>query len=159
MSNNIKNNGDLLEAKRKKKQDIIIIIVGLVVGIIISLGIIANRETSYSIKTNNGYVTIDVKAGKVKSAISQLQQEGLEVGTYQAVAFRGNEVLGIRLLAWDKNHYIGSYYVYTVNLETGNAIPLNNNSYSMTLGTKGATELLAFDMGQSYNSNYGILDI
>ena len=51
MSNNIKNNGDLLEAKRKKKQDIIIIIVGLVVGIIISLGIIANRETSYSIKT------------------------------------------------------------------------------------------------------------
>ena len=159
MSNNIKNNGDLLEAKRKKKQDIIIIIVGLVVGIIISLGIIANRETSYSIKTNNGYVTIDVKAGKVKSAISQLQQEGLEVGTYQAVAFRGNEVLGIRLLAWDKNHYTGSYYVYTVNLETGNAIPLNNNSYSMALGTKGATELLAFDMGQSYNSNYGILDI
>ena len=74
MSNNIKNNSDLLEAKRKKKQDIIIIIVGLVVGIIISLGIIANRETSYSIKTNNGYVTIDVKAGKVKSAISQLQQ-------------------------------------------------------------------------------------
>lgn len=159
MSNNIKKNGDLLEAKRKKKQDIIIIIVGLVVGIIISLGIIANRETSYSIKTNNGYVTIDVKAGKVKSAISQLQQEGLEVGTYQAVAFRGNEVLGIRLLAWDKSHYTGSYYVYTVNLETGNAIPLNNNSYSMTLGTKGATELLAFDMGQSYNSNYGILDI
>ena len=103
--------------------------------------------------SDNGYVTIDVKAGKVKSAISQLQEEGLEVGTYQAVAFRGNEVLGIRLLAWDKNHYTGSYYVYTVNLETGNAIPLNNNSYSMTLSLASAPSAKTLNFGTAADGN------
>lgn len=158
MNNNIEQNSNLRDVQQKKKQAMVIVVVGVIIGILLSVVIITNMEKSYSIKTSNGYETIKLKDSKIRFAISQLQKKGLAVGTYQAVAFRGKEVLAVRLIAWDDNHYTGSYYVYTVNLDTGNAILLDNYSYSRSLGTKEATELLAFDMGLSYKSNCGIID-